>query len=130
VSAADPHYLSFKEYLLPIAVEKGLGIIGMKLAARGRLLSEWTPPPIDDQRPNMATPKAGTITMKESLYYNCTLPVSTNIVGVDNVEQLEQNVRWAASFTPLSPGEMRELERRTLPVVRQALYFRRWDMGA
>jgi hypothetical protein len=26
--------------------------------------------------------------------------------------------------------KMRELEKRTLPIVRQALYFRRWDLGA
>ncbi len=67
VSAADPNYLSFKDHLLPTALEKGVGIIGMKLAARGRLLSEWTPPPVEEQRPSMATPLPGTITMKESL---------------------------------------------------------------
>jgi len=130
VSAADPNYLSFKDHLLPTALERGVGIIGMKLAARGRLLSEWTPPPLDQQRPNMATPLPGTITMKESLNYSCTLPVSTNIVGVDNIEQLEQNVRWASEFVPYSPEKMVELEKRTLPIVRQALYFRRWDMGS
>jgi len=130
VSAADPNYLSFKDHLLPTALEKGVGIIGMKLAARGRLLSDWTPPPIEKQRPSMATPLPGTITMKESLNYSCTLPVSTNIVGVDNVEQLEQNVRWASEFVPYPPEKMVELEKRTLPIVRQALYFRRWDMGS
>ncbi len=130
VSAADPNYLSFKDHLLPTALEKGVGIIGMKLAARGRLLSEWTPPPVEEQRPSMATPLPGTITMKESLSYSCTLPVSTNIVGVDNIEQLEQNVKWASEFVPYSPEKMVELEKRTLPIVRQALYFRRWDMGS
>lgn len=129
VSAADPNYLSFKDHLLPTALDKGVGIIGMKLAARGRLLSEWTPPPVEEQRPEMATPLPGTITMRESLFYSSTLPVSTNIVGVDNVEQLEQNVKWASEFVPLSPERMAELEQRTLPIVRQALYFRRWDMG-
>jgi hypothetical protein len=43
---------------------------------------------------------------------------------------LEQNVAFASRFTPLSESEMRALEKRTLPVVRQALYFRRWDLGA
>lgn len=130
LSAADPNYLSFKQYLLPIAQRKEVGIIGMKLAARGRLISDWTPPPLEDQRESMRTPKPGTITMKESLYYNSTLPVSTNIVGVDNIEQLEQNVQWASEFTPLCDSEMVALEERTLPIVRQALYFRRWELGA
>ena len=130
VSAADPNYLSCKDHLLPTAREKGVGIIGMKLAARGRLLSDWTPPPLEEQRESMRTPLRGTITMKESLFYSSTMPVSPNIVGVDNVEQLEQNVKWASEFVPLSPERLAELEKRTLPIVRQALYFRRWDMGA
>ena len=129
VSAADPNYLSFKDHLLPVALAKGVGIIGMKLAARGRLISDWTPPPLEEQREGLKTPLRGTITMKESLEYSSTLPVSTCIVGVDDVEQLEKNVQWAAEFVPLSPEKMTELERRTLPIVRQALYFRRWDMG-
>jgi uncharacterized protein len=130
VNAADTHYLSFKRYLLPVAQQKGIGIIGMKLATRGRMLSTWTPPPPDQQPERLRTTKPGTLTMKESLYYNCTLAVSTNIVGVDNIEQLEQNVKWASEFSPLSPEQMEEIEYKTLPIVRQGLYFRRWDMGA
>jgi predicted aldo/keto reductase-like oxidoreductase len=130
INAADTHYLSFKRYLLPIAQKKGIGIIGMKLATRGRMLSTWTPPPLDQQPERLRTPKPGTITMKESLHYNCTLPVSTNIVGVDNIEQLEQDVKWASEFSPLSAEQMEEIEYKTLPIVRQGLYFRRWDLGA
>ena len=77
----------------------------------------------------MRTPKPGTITMKESLQYNFSLPVSTNIVGVDTVEQLEQNVQWASEFSPLDDEHLAEIEYKTLPIVRQGLYFRRWDMG-
>ena len=130
INAADPHYLSFKKYLLPEAHKQGLGIIGMKIATRGRMLSCWTPPPLEEQPERMRTPLPGTLTMKESLYYNFSLPVSTNIIGVDNVQQLEENVKWASEFSPLSLAQMEELEYRTLPIVRQGLYFRRWDLGA
>jgi uncharacterized protein len=130
VNAADRHYLSFIEHLLPAALEKRMGVIGMKVATRGRLLSSWQPEPLEQQPERLRTSKPGTITMEESLRYNTTLPVSTNIVGVDNVTQLEQNVKWASEFTPMSPAEMAALEERTLPIVRQALYFRRWDLGA
>ena len=44
MNAADPHHFSFKEQLLPLAVEKQMGIIGMKIPGRSRLLSTWTPP--------------------------------------------------------------------------------------
>jgi hypothetical protein len=37
VSTADPDYLSFKDHLLPVALAKGVGIIGMKLAGPGPL---------------------------------------------------------------------------------------------
>jgi len=130
LNAADVHYLSFKNYLLPIAQKKGIGIILMKLATRGRMLSSWTPPPLEEQPERMRTPKPGTVTMKESLYYNFSMPASTNIVGVDNVEQVEQNVKWASEFSPLNTEELAELEHKTLPIVRQGLYFRRWDLGA
>ena len=35
VNAADSHHYSFSEHLLPLAVEKQMGIIGMKVPARG-----------------------------------------------------------------------------------------------
>ncbi|MDX2150572.1 MAG: aldo/keto reductase [Bryobacteraceae bacterium] len=130
VNAADRHYLSFIEHLLPMAQEQGLGIIGMKIATRGRVLSSWVPPPPEQQPERLRTGKPGTLTIEEALAYNLTLPLSTNIIGVDNVQQIEQNVAFAGKFTPLSEAKMRELEKRTLPIARQALYFRRWDLGA
>lgn len=130
VNAADRHYLSFIEHLLPVAQEMGLGTIGMKIATRGRMLSHWTPPPLDQQPERYRTPKPGTLTIEEALAYNLTLPLSTNIIGVDTVAQIEQNVAFASRFSPLSEAKMRELEKRTLPIARQALYFRRWELGA
>ena len=130
MNAADRHYLSFIEHLLPLALEKQMGVIGMKVATRGRMLSTWKPEPPEQQPERMRTSRPGAITMAESLAYNFSLPVATNIVGVDNVEQLEQNLKWAASFVPMNEAQMRALEERTLPIVRQALYFRRWDLGA
>src|SRR6202051_2163629 len=36
MNAADPHHYSFNDKLLPLAVEKQMGIIGMKIPGRGR----------------------------------------------------------------------------------------------
>ena len=130
VNAADIHYLSFKNYLLPEAQKRGIGIVGMKVATRGRMLSTWNPPPMDEQPKRMATQKAGTITIKEALTYNMSLPVSTTIIGVDNVAQIEEDVKIASEFAPLTNDEMQAIEYKTLPIVRQGLYFRRWDLGA
>ena len=65
--------------------------------------------------------------MREALRYVLTLPVSTVIVGVDSIAQLEENVEIARSFTPVSPVQMAEMEQRAAPVHRQALFFRRWE---
>jgi len=131
VNAADVHYLSFKNYLLPETQAKGIAIIGMKVTTRSRILSSWTPPPPEEQTDvRLRTSKPGTISIREALTYNMSLPVSTTIIGVDNVAQIEENVRIASEFTPLSQSQIEEIEYKTLPVVRQALYFRRWDLGA
>lgn len=131
LNAADVHYLSFKNYLLPEAQKRGIAIIGMKVTTRGRILSTWTPPPLEQQTDaRLRTGKAGTITIKEALTYNMSLPVSTTIIGVDSIAQIEENVRIASEFTPLSYAQMEEIEFKTLPIVRQGLYFRRWDIGA
>ena len=130
INAADRHYLSFQEHLLPTALAKHMGTISMKVATRGRMLSTWTPPPTEQQPANMRTALPGAITIEEALAYNLSLPVSTTIIGVDTVEQIEKNVALASKFTPLSEAEIKAIEKRTLPIVRQALYFRRWDLGA
>lgn len=131
LNAADVHYLSFKNYLLPEAQKRGIAIVGMKVTTRSRILSSWTPPPLEEQADaRLRTPKPGTISIKEALTYNMSLPVSTTIIGVDSIAQIEENVKIASGFTPLSQSQMDEIEIKTLPVVRQALYFRRWDLGA
>ncbi len=122
INAADPHHLSFAEQLLPTAVERQMGVIGMKIPARGRLLASWTPPP--DRPRGPARP--GTLTMREALYYVLSLPVSTVIVGCDSVAQLEENVALARAFTPLSDAQMGAIAARTEDIARQALFFRRW----
>lgn len=127
LNAADKHHLSFIDHLLPLAVEKQMGIIGMKVPARGRILSSWTPPsPREQGGFEGVTRRPGAINMREALHYVLTLPVSTVIIGCDSVAQLEENVRLSREFTPLNDTQMAALVARTLPIHRQALFFRRW----
>ena len=131
ISAADPHHYSFNEQLLPLAVEKEMGIIGMKVPGRGRLLSSWTPQPIEVQKHMwegmVLAPTPGTLTMKEAVYYALSRPVSTIIIGCDNVAQLEQNVQLARDFTPLNEKQQQELVARSEPVSKPSLFFRFYD---
>ena len=65
--------------------------------------------------------------MKDALYYVLSLPVSTVIVGCDSVAQLEENVKFAREFTPLNQTQLAGLTEKTSPVIRQALFFRKWS---
>jgi aryl-alcohol dehydrogenase-like predicted oxidoreductase len=129
INAADPHHYSFNEQLLPL--ERQMGIIGMKIPGRGRILSTWTPPPIEAQKHMwegmVLAPTPGTITMREAMYYALSRPVSTVIIGCDTIAQLEENVQLAREFTPLSDSQVAELVKRVEPVSRQSLFFRFYD---
>jgi aryl-alcohol dehydrogenase-like predicted oxidoreductase len=131
VNAADPHHYSFSEQLLPLAVEKQMGIIGMKVPARGRILSSWTPPPIEQQKHMwegmvLAT-TPGTLDMRQAMYYSLSLPVSTVIIGCDSIAQLEQNVQLARDFTPFNQQQMAALTEKAQPVAKQSLFFRFYE---
>jgi uncharacterized protein len=131
LNAADTHIHSFTDQLLPLAVEKQMGIIGMKVPARGRLLSTWTPPPLEQQRHSwegsaIAT-RSGVMNMGQAMHFTLSHPVSTVIVGCDNIAQLEENVQIARDFTPLSQSQMAALNQLAAPVAKQSLFFRFTD---
>lgn len=124
VNAADRHHLSFIEHLLPLALEQRLGIIAMKIPSRGRLLASWRPGAGDDRYGPVGP---GTLDIREAFAYVYSLPVSTAIVGCDDVAQLEENVAIARDFTPLNAEQLAALEAKTASIRRQALFFRDWE---
>jgi hypothetical protein len=125
LNAADRHQSAFATDLLPLAVEKQMGIIGMKIPARARLLIGYQPTGFQFGQWGESN-STGTLTMREALYYTLTHPVSTVIIGCDSPAQVEENVRLAQAFTPLSEAQLTELAAKTEPIKRQALFFRRW----
>ncbi|MFZ0392280.1 MAG: aldo/keto reductase [Terracidiphilus sp.] len=132
MNAADPHYYSFNEKLLPLAVEKQMGIIGMKIPGRSRLLASWNPPSIEAQKHSwegmtIQTTNPGTLTMKEAMYYTLSRPVSTVIIGCDTTAQLEENVSLAREFTPLSSKQEQQLVAKAEACAKPSLFFRFYD---
>ena len=108
LNAADTHRLSFQQELLPLANKKKMGIIGMKIPARDRLF-----------KPGAVT------TMKDAMSYVLTLPVTTVIIGCKTVEQLEENVAIAKSFSPLSVAEMARIEGLAANNVADGTWFKK-----
>ncbi len=127
LNAADNYNYSFAKALLPLAVEQQMGIIGMKIPGRSRLLSSWTPPPLEQQKRSwegaVLAPAPGTLTMREALYYTLSHPVSTVIIGCDTVAQLEENIQLAREFTPLSQTQLAQVAERAAPVAKPAMFF-------
>jgi predicted aldo/keto reductase-like oxidoreductase len=131
LNSADNHIHSFQDKLLPLVVEKQMGIIGMKVPARGRLLTGWTPPTVEQQQHmwegSAIATRTGVMNMRDALYFTLSLPVSTVIIGCDNIAQLEENVRLAQNFTPLSQSQVAALNELAEPVAKQSLFFRFTD---
>jgi aryl-alcohol dehydrogenase-like predicted oxidoreductase len=113
LNPADKHHLAFTEELLPLAKEKQMGVIGMKIPARGRIFRE-----------------GGLTSMRDAMTYVLSLPgVSTVIVGCDNVQQLEENISIAANFQTLPEGEMTRIEGLTADYHTEAAFFKRGGAG-
>ena len=96
LSALDHFVLSFAEEFLPIANHKGVAAIGMKVFGLGSLTHE----------------------VERSLRYVFSLPVSTVIVGMESMDQLEQNLGIAESFTPMTDDERLAFFKEIIHLVR------------
>jgi aryl-alcohol dehydrogenase-like predicted oxidoreductase len=83
LSALDHFVLSFAEEFLPVANAMGVATIGMKVLGLGTLTHE----------------------VERSLRYSFGLPVSTVIVGMETMAQLEHNLAIAESFEPMTDEE-------------------------
>ena len=109
LNAADTARLSFIEGVLPVAQRQRVGVIGMKVVARGALIHPHGP-----------------LTAPEAIDYVLSLPgVSTVIVGCRTPQEVEDNVRIACAFQPLSAEQLAALERQALPFAPMATTFKR-----
>ncbi len=92
LNPADPSYLSFEKLVLPVAVERGMGIQAMKSTANAGLLSE--------------------LHLKDCLEYVLSLPIHCLALGCTTIGQIEDDVRIAQQFQPLSSEQMARARER------------------
>jgi predicted aldo/keto reductase-like oxidoreductase len=107
VNPAEPFYWSFFEDALPKAQRKGLAILGMKTLSRGVAIKIF-----------------GLESAETFLRFALSQPVSAAVVGCDNLEQLEMNVRIAQSFDPMPPKEQNILLNKVKPYARELMYYK------
>ena len=90
--ATETAYLSFEKQALPVAEEKRLGILGMKIFGNAFLLR--------------------TFSVADCLRYTLSLPVTAVTLGFTTSGQLEDDVRIAQDFKPLTQEETDRIKAR------------------
>ena len=95
LNVMDAHFKSFEKEVLPVLEQQGIGVLGMKSMGSGDILA------------------SGVVKAEECLRYALSLPTSVVITGIDSREVLEQALKLAQSFVPLSAHERQSLLART-----------------
>jgi len=104
LNVMDMHFKSFAKNVVPVLVEHGIGVLGMKSMGFGHIL------------------KSNTVTPIECLHYAMNLPTSVVINGCDSMERLEQGLLAARTFRPLTTAELDSLRERTAAAGRDGQY--------
>ena len=95
LNVMDMHFKSFAHKVVPVLVEHGIGVLGMKSMGDGQVL------------------KSNTVTPVECLHYAMNLPTSVVINGCESLERLDQGLQAARDFRPLTEKELASLSART-----------------
>jgi uncharacterized protein len=103
INVCDYFYRSFAQQVVPEAVKRGIGPIGMKSLGGG-----------SDHKGRFVV--ANVCSVEEALRYSLSQPIASLVSGIDSMEVLKQNVAIARKFTPLSEGELKGLLARVEPV--------------
>jgi hypothetical protein len=93
--------------VVPEAVARNMGVIAMKVLGRGLLFQLDDPP-----------------TVQGLFDYALSHPISTAIIGCDDVQQVLENAGAARAFAPMPENARRTLEQRLRPAAEQILYYR------
>ena len=104
LNVMDAHYKSFAKEVVPVLVEHGIGVLGLKPLAEGLVL------------------QSNTVTAIEALHYAMSLPTSVVINGCETMERLNQALQAARSFRPLGEKEVAALLARTAAAGAQGQY--------
>ena len=90
---------AFEQAALPVALEKNMGILSMKVMGQGMLVGNGT----------------GRASPAELLQFNLSQPVASVVIGCEQIAPLEQNVQAALSFAPMSEPDKQKLQEKVAP---------------
>jgi predicted aldo/keto reductase-like oxidoreductase len=99
LDAASTH--SFINDVMPILVEREIGILAMKTLADGRFFAKKNMYDITTDTPVIPD----RFSIPEAMNFAWSLPISTLITGAENKEFLEEKIQLAKKFTSLNTNE-------------------------
>lgn len=117
VNAADPLWRSFCTITLPVAKEKGTGVIAMKVFAAGRLVRE-----ANDRAAREARTRA-------CLRFALSQDVATASVGAKSLAELQLDLRVACAFEPMPLEEQKALTASFAPHPGNSLEWYKRELG-
>ncbi len=105
MNLVDVNYESFIERVVPILIERNIGIIGMKALANGGFFGG------SQHGRHGPNPKVvpDRVSVSEAIRFIWSLPVSTLVTGPDNAEQMQEKIDIAKNFTGMEDDERQAL---------------------
>ena len=98
---------SFEQSALPLALQRNMGIISMKVMGQGMLVGNGP----------------GRASASELLQFNLSQPAACVVIGVEQTAPLEQNVRTALNFTSMPESDKQKVRDKVAPSRSAWQYF-------
>jgi aryl-alcohol dehydrogenase-like predicted oxidoreductase len=105
INPADPARMPFITTVIPLARKLGMGVVGMKVMAAGRL------------------PAEGAATAEECIRY-AMAHADTLIIGCSSAAEVRENLRVGRTAQPMTTEEQRALEARIAKKASRYSYFK------
>lgn len=112
VNPADKHHpRPHSSLVLPLARQQNVGVIAMKVPAYGKLFQS-----------------GGLQGIQQAMGYTLSQPgVHCCVISVDDVKQLEENVKAARAFELLNNRQLAEIEERAASIWQDSTFYRAWS---
>ncbi len=104
INVMDAHFRSFQKEIVPLCLESGAGVIGMKGLGGGLI------------------PRNTHLTAQDCIRYCLSQPIASLVCGMLSMADLKQNVDIARTFTPLTDAEIHTMEESVKDVAGDGRY--------
>jgi len=125
INIMDAQYQSFAREVLPVLVQRKIGVVAMKSASFGDILRGGGRHRFESVRTALLDidlvgdiVRGYKVSVAECLHFAMGLPVSVVVSGMDNLEMAKENIAIAKSYKPMTEGERSELLARVRDVAR------------